>query len=161
MQKKNVTTMNTKMISIIAIFLWGITVLAGIFFFMKGKTITGDDNRTAVVLTHSEKIMVLGEMRQMLGAVHGILQGLNEGNMKKVEEAALSGGTAHMVDMNPAFMMKLPGEFKQVGMKAHTDFDSIGAAAKNGASEKEIMKMLSESMNGCVSCHAKYQITTE
>ena len=128
---------------------------------MKGNTASGDDNRTAVVLTHSEKVMVLGEMRQMLGAVHGILEGLEANDMKKVEKAALSGGTAHMVDMNPGFMMKLPAEFKQIGLKAHGDFDAIGAAAKNGASEDEIIQMLSQSMNGCVSCHAQYQIETE
>ncbi|MDH5657050.1 MAG: hypothetical protein OEZ34_14140, partial [Spirochaetia bacterium] len=95
--------MNAKMISIAAIALWAVTILTGVFFFMKGNTASGDDNRTAVVLTHSEKVMVLGEMRQMLGAVHGILEGLEANDMKKVEKAALSGGTAHMVDMNPGF----------------------------------------------------------
>ena len=153
--------MNSKYISFTAIGLWAVTIAAIAFLFFKGNAKTAEDGRSEVMLTHSEKVMVLAEMRQMLAAAHGVLEGLNANDMAKVESAALSGGTAMMIDLNPAFMMKLPAGFKQQGVNVHKYFDSIAEAAKNGKSKDEILKMITVQMGCCVQCHAAFQISVE
>ena len=153
--------MNSKTISLVAIALWVITISIIAFLFTKGKTETAADGRTAVILSSKEKILVLSEMRMMLGSVHGILEGLDADDMSKVESAALSGGTKMMIDLDPAFMMKLPVAFKQQGVGAHTKFDSIAQAAKSGKNKNELLKMLKDQMASCVQCHAAYQLKEE
>lgn len=138
--------------------LWIATITVFGWFFVRGNTAAGTDNRTAVVLAPVERDLVLSEMRGLLTATHGILQGINANDMKQVASAARSGGMNAAADVNPALMAKLPMPFKGLGMKVHHDMDDIAAAAESGKQAPEIMGMLTDTMSNCIACHAAWQL---
>lgn len=153
--------MKSNKVASIAILLWVVTVAVFAWFFVRGNTTSGTDNRTAVILGVSERNLVLSEMRGMLSGVHGILEGINRGDMKRVASAAHAVGMSSAADINPALIAKLPMPFKQLGMGTHRDLDELGKAAENGKPAPELLNMLSDVLAKCVSCHAAWQIKAE
>jgi hypothetical protein len=150
--------MNTNKLALAAILLWLITVTVFAWFFVRGNTSAGTDNRTAIVLAPAERGLILTEMRTFLAGVHDILEGLNRNDMKQVASAARSIGTASAADVNPAIMAKLPLPFKQLGMSVHHDMDDLAQAAESGKSAAELQNMLTNTMTKCVSCHSAWQL---
>src|SRR5512146_2775589 len=120
--------MKRNKLAVAALLLWVVTVAAFGWFFVRGSTTAGTGGRTAVVLQPAERDLVLAEMRGLLVATHGILEGINRSDMKQVAEAARSGGVKAAADVNPALMAKLPLSFKQLGMGVHHSMDDIAAA---------------------------------
>lgn len=114
--------------------------------------------RTAVVLQASERNLVLSEMRGLLAATQGIVEGVTQGDAQRISKAARSGGMAAAADVNPALMAKLPLEFKQFGLSLHRDMDEIAKAADGGKPMPELLKMTSDVLTKCVACHAGWQI---
>jgi len=160
-QGKKGNIMKTNKTGLIAILLWaGLILVLGIRF-VKGSTEKTADGRTAIIITDSEKTMILGEMRQLLQAVQGVVNGLDKNDAKAITDAALGGGTAIMIDHNPELMMKLPLEFKGQGIAVHKYFDKIGEEAKNGAKKEKILSMLNTQLQNCIACHAAYQFKTK
>lgn len=152
--------MKCNKLALIAILLWVVSLAVIAWFFIRGNTAPGNDGRTAVVLSADERDLVLREMRKLLAAAHGTLEGLTREDMKQVAQAARSGGLAVAADVNPAIVTKLPLPFKQLGMSVHQDMDEIAKAAESGKSAPEITKMLSGAMAKCIACHAAWQIKT-
>jgi hypothetical protein len=150
--------MKSNKIALAAILLWVITVAVFAWFFIRGNTVAGSDNRTAVVLGVGERELVLSEMRGLLGGVHGILDGINRGDMKQVASAARAVGMASAADVNPALMAKLPMPFKQLGMSVHQDMDDLAQAAESGKPAAELQTMLTNTLSKCISCHASWQL---
>lgn len=153
--------MKSNKVASIAILLWVVTVVVFAWFFVRGNTVSGTDNRTAVVLGTGERDMVLSEMRKLLAGVHGVLDGINRGDMKQVASAAHAVGMSAAADANPALIAKLPMPFKQLGMGTHRDMDELSKAAENGKPAPELLNMLSGALAKCVSCHAAWQIKAE
>ncbi len=153
--------MKSHKVASIAIILWVVTVAVFAWFFIRGNTAPGTDNRTAVVLGASERNLVLSEMRGLLSGVHGILDGINRGDMKQVASAAHAVGMSSAADVNPALMAKLPMPFKQLGMSTHRDMDELSKAAENGKPAPELLNMLSGALSKCVGCHAAWQLKAE
>ncbi len=150
--------MSTRMLSGAAIALWLVTIAVAVFFFVRGQTRMAPDGRTAVLLAPDERNLVLTEMRGMLGAVQGIVDGVNAGNMKQVAQAARASGMAAAADVNPALMAKLPLEFKELGLGVHKRFDGIATEADSGASHEKMLAHLGTQLSACVACHASYRI---
>lgn len=150
--------MSTRMLSIIAITLWLVTIAVAVFFFVHGQTRVAPDGRTAVLLAPDERDLVLTEMRGMLGTVQGMVDGVKGGNLKQVAQAARASGMAAAADVNPALMAKLPLEFKELGLSVHKRFDEIAAEADSGASREQMLASLSTQLSACVACHASYRI---
>lgn len=144
--------------ALFAVVLWVATVATFAWFFVRGNTTAGTDNRTAVILQASERDLVLGEMRALLTATQGILVGLNANDMQQVAKAARSAGMAAAVDVNPALMAKLPLDFKQLGMSVHHRMDDLAVAAESGKPANEVMGMLTDTMSSCIACHASWQL---
>ena len=140
-------------IGIVALVLWVLTVGLFAIFFVKGTTTVSSDQRRAVMLSASEKDLVLGEMRTMLTAVNGMLAALSENDMKKAAVAASSAGMAMAVDASPILMAKLPLDFKELGMGTHRAFDDISVDIGKGATLPEILKSMHQITNRCVACH--------
>jgi len=153
--------MNAKFLSLLAIALWLVT--AGVFItkFVGGDTKLAQDGRTAVVLTESQRDFVLMEMRQLLGAVNGVIGGLAKGDSDAVEQAARAQGLAAPRSAPAELMMKLPLGFKRTGMSVHKGMDALADAAASGASSTEIMGMLHGQLSTCVGCHETYRLTAE
>lgn len=145
-------------IGLIAVILWVVT--AGVFswFFVHGNTEVGSDGRNAVVLEAGERSLILGEMRGLLVATQGVVQGIQQNDMKHVAQSARAVGMASAVDVNPALMAKLPLEFKSLGMSVHHDMDDLAVAAESGKPAPELLGMLSTTMSKCVACHAAWQL---
>jgi hypothetical protein len=153
--------MKCSKLAIAAILLWIATVAAFGWFFVRGNTAAGTDGRTAIVLQTAERDLILGEMRLLLTATHGILTGISANDMKQVATAARSAGMGAAVDVNPALMAKLPLPFKELGMSVHHRMDDIAAAAENGKPASELTGMLTNTMSSCIACHASWQLKAD
>jgi hypothetical protein len=149
--------MKSNKFALAVILLWAITVAVFGWFFVRGNTAAGSDNRTAVVLGVGERELILSEMRNLLGSVQGILDGINHGDMKQTASAARAVGMASAADVNPALMAKLPMPFKQLGMSVHHDMDDLAQAAESGKTVAELQTMLTSTLSKCVACHATWQ----
>ena len=153
--------MKSNKVALFTVLLWLATILVFAWFFVRGNTVTGTDNRTAVVLGTGERNLILSEMRGLLAGTHDILEGINLNDPKQVAKAARTVGMASAADVNPALMTKLPMPFKQLGMSVHKDMDDLAQAAENGKPASELQGMLTNTLSKCVACHAAWQIKTE
>lgn len=153
--------MKLNKIALAAILLWVVSVAVFAWFFIRGNTVAGADNRTVVMLGTGERTLILSEMRGLLAGVHGIMDGINHNDMKQVASAARAVGMAAAADVNPALMTKLPLPLKQLGMSVHRDMDDLAQAADSGKSAPELQAMLTDTLSKCVACHAAWQIKAE
>lgn len=145
-------------LALIAIVLWGVTAAVLGWFFVRGNTVAGSDGRNAVILAAPERNLVLDEMRGLLAATQGVVQGIEKNDMKQVAQSARAVGMGSAVDVNPALMAKLPLEFKSLGMSVHHDMDDLAAAAESGRPAPELLGMLSNTLAKCVGCHSAWQL---
>jgi hypothetical protein len=142
----------------LAIALWLVTVAVFAWFFVRGNTVAGEDNRTAIVLAAGERALILSEMRALLAGRYSILDGINHKDVKQIASAARAVGMASAADVNPALMAKLPMTFKTLGMSVHQAMDDLAIAADGGKSGPELQTMLTEALSKCVACHTLWQI---
>lgn len=140
-------------LGLLSLGLWILTIGIFAFFFVKGTTSIGTDQRRSVSLSPVEKDLVLGEMRTMLKAVNGMLGALGENDMKKAAEAAATAGMAMAVDASPILMAKLPLDFKELGMGTHRAFDDLASEIKLGAALPQVLVKMHQITNRCVACH--------
>lgn len=150
-------------IGILALALWAATIAAGIWFFVMGWTKPGTDGRTEIVLAAGERDLVLGEIRQLLKALHGIVSGLGgqdqPADRQQMEQAARAAGMGMAADVNPALMAKLPLAFKQMGMSIHRDMDALADAVVQKESSQEILRRLSSMTARCTTCHDMFRFS--
>lgn len=151
-----------KVFSIAALALLGSSLVA---FGAKVGALRGDvsqsvteDGRRAVALSVAGREAVLSEMRLMMSALHGVLDGLARSDMKQVSASASSAGLGAAVDMDPAVRDSLPPEFVRLGMSTHAGFDSLAAASSGGADGGEILRRAAQLSANCVACHATYKL---
>ncbi|MCB0308386.1 MAG: hypothetical protein KDD48_03360 [Bdellovibrionales bacterium] len=146
-----------KKVALASIALWFLTVGTLYYFFVVG-TGTKVDQRTEIALTPQERDLILGEMRQLLDSVRGIIQGVAENDVEGIQTAARASGLKMAQDVNPSLMLKLPAAFKELGMNTHQRFDKLADKAPQ-LSSSEILKETSDMMGSCVGCHVTYKIT--
>ena len=123
------------------------------------------DKREMLPLNEMQREHVLNEMRGLLLATQGIIEGLANEDMQAVAVAASAVGmqARHTVE-NQANMKKLkmrqsvPPEFMKLGRSVHIAMDEIAQMAKDGRPAKEIQLKLANTMNACTACHSAYQI---
>lgn len=132
-------------------------ITVGSWFFVNGNVVAGDDGRTAILLTASERDFVLGEMRGLLEAVETITFELSEGNMPGVAAAAKSVGMGSAGGDPVTLIAKLPLEFKSLGMATHRAVDDLAMEAEDIGDEMALLGQLSSILTNCTSCHAGYR----
>ncbi|MBH0177240.1 MAG: cytochrome c [Nitrospira sp.] len=139
--------------------LWILTITVLGWFFIKGWTAEGSDGRTEILLAGAERDQILGEMRQLLKAVDGIVRGLGaaEPDQKLIQEAARTAGMSMAADVEPALMAKLPLPFKQMGMSIHSDMDALADAITRNETSQQILQRLSGMTARCTACHDMYR----
>lgn len=149
----------TTRVCIVAVALWVATLAGAGWFFVKGWTTKGADGRTEIVLAASERDLILGEMRQLLKAVDGVVRGLGgpQPDLKSMEAAARAAGMGMAADVNPAIMAKLPFPFKQMGMSIHRDMDALADAIVRKETPQQILQRLSSMTARCTTCHDLYR----
>ncbi len=149
----------------IALGLWIVTIAVVGWFFVMGWTTESTDGRTQIVLASTERDLILGEMRMLLKAVHGVVTGLAGQNQAadrtQIEQAARSAGMGMAEDVNPALMAKLPLPFKQMGMSIHKDMDALADAIVQKETPQQILQRLSSMTARCTACHDMYRFSAE
>jgi hypothetical protein len=145
----------------IALGLWIVTIGVVGWFFVQGWTTQGTDGRMQIMLAPAERNMILGEMRMLLKAVHGLVTGLAgqdlEADRTQMEQAARSAGMHMAEDVNPALMAKLPLPFKQMGMSIHQDMDALADGIVRNETQQQILQRLSSMTARCTACHDMYR----
>ena len=145
--------------------LWVVTIGVAGWFFVQGWTTESRDGRTQIVLASTERDLILGEMRMLLKAVHGVVTGLagqdQAADRTQMEQAARSAGMHMAEDVNPALMAKLPFPFKQMGMSIHKDMDALADAIVKKETPQQILQRLSNMTARCTACHDMYRFSAE
>jgi len=125
------------------------------------------DERLVVNLTDLQRDHVLTQMRTMLDSTQQIVEGLAEGDLKQIEEAAyvsgfkLSQTPEHRAEMGGLQMNKaLPREFRQMSKTTRMMFDEVADMAARGESVQDIQRVFADGMHGCNACHVTFQIPT-
>lgn len=116
------------------------------------------EHRKPLLLNAEEAAHLRLEMRLFLSAVHKIVTGAANNDMKVVAEAAQSAGMAAAHDVPAGLRQKLPPEFKHLGHATHTGFDDLARDAASMADPSLALKQLGQLMSNCVSCHATFRI---
>ncbi|MGV3665562.1 MAG: hypothetical protein ACO1NV_05485 [Leptospira bouyouniensis] len=148
----------------IAILLWLVTIITLGYLFYYGNTSKSLDSRTAIHLTPAERQLVLTEMRALLEAVNGMLNGLGEKDYEKAAKSAEAVGmglVASLEHQEKTILLKLPVSFKKLGFGTHEKFDSIAAKIRKKEEIHSILKDMDELTKNCVACHASYKIELE
>lgn len=153
--------MTSRSVGVTAIVLWVIGAAVVGWIFVKGWTPPGADGRTEIVLAPVERDLILGEMRELLKAVHGVVTGLSDParDMKDAERAARAAGMSMAADVNPAIMMKLPLPFKQMGMSVHEDMDRLADAIAHKEEPAKLLSRVSSITARCTTCHDLYRLS--
>lgn len=148
-------------LGMVAVVLWVVTLAGAGWFFVNGLTIKGTDNRMEILLAPNERDLILGEMRQLLKAVHGVVTGVagqdQPADRQQIEQAARAAGMGMAADVNPAIMVKLPLPFKQMGMSIHRDMDALADAIAQKETPQQILQRLSSMTARCTTCHDMYR----
>ena len=141
--------------------LWIVTIGVAGWFFVQGWTTQSTDGRMQILLAQTERDLILGEMRMLLKAVHGVVSGLGSqdqgADRTQMEQAARSAGMAMAADVNPALMAKLPLPFKQMGMSIHKDMDALADGILQKETPQQILQRLSSMTARCTTCHDMYR----
>ena len=113
--------------------------------------------REPVNLEPIVRAKILAEMRTMMVAVDGIVDGVARDDMRLVEQFARSAGMRGALDDDPIFR-DLPESFRKLGVRTHRSFDALADQMLQGKSPDDALKGLAEITGNCVGCHATYRI---
>lgn len=148
----------------ISLGLWIISFFIIGYHLYFGKTGKSTDGRTAVYLSQDEKDLVLREMRTLLVSVNGILEGLSKDDFEKAAGAASAAGMGlveSLENQEKKILLKLPVEFKKLGLGTHTQFDNIAEMIRKKENLKTVLSEMDILTKKCTACHAGYRIEIE
>lgn len=139
-----------------------LTTLAQAYLFLvQGKTRPAEDGRTAILLTPSERDLVLGEMRAFLAAVQTIVEHSAGKETATITTAARGVGATAQQGVPATLMGKLPLAFKTLGLDTHRQFDQLALDVEQMGDPQLVREPLARLMRNCVACHAAYRIEVE
>lgn len=118
-----------------------------------------EDEREAVQLTEAERNFVLGEMRNFLVSVQGIVAAIADEKHKDAASFARASGMGGTHDVPRDMMRKMPAEWRTLGMDTHKRFDTLAMEADSMGDAKQLLTQLSSILANCTGCHAAYRLT--
>jgi len=100
------------------------------------------------------------EMRELLGALHGVHVALAERDFEAVAEraAAAGAGMKGQVEHGGEHHAGLPHDFVKQGRATHAAFDDLATLARDGGKPRQMFPALADVTGHCVACHAKYRL---
>lgn len=150
-----------KLSLMIIFFLLSVIIFGAYKFIYQGNVVTAVDGRTALVLTATEKDLILEEMRGFLSAAQQIVQAVSNDEMDKIVVAAKKVGKAAQAEVPASLIGKLPMAFKKLGFDTHVKFDELAMDAQDMEDKEQSLKLLGQLMQNCVACHAAYRLDLE
>lgn len=115
------------------------------------------DTRFHLHLTPAERARFLASMREMLGSVQGIVEGIGTENRELIARSAKASGN-RMARATPASeRQKLPPGFKALGAPTHLLFEEIAVRAETD-DMASLTRLMAKTMNQCMACHAAYTV---
>lgn len=110
-----------------------------------------------LVMPAATRLMVLGEMRQLLNAVGQVLEGVAGNKLAGLDQVARAAGVGlggeHAQQVHPY----LPPEFRQLGMVMHQQWYTIADAL--AMEDKEaVVRELATLIRHCNNCHANFRL---
>lgn len=130
-------------------------------FMISGSTIETSDNRTAILISESERNLVLGEMRHFLETVQTITSAAVNDDMESVSQAARKVGMGAQEGVPTSLIGKLPIGFKTLGFDTHKRFDQLALDAEQFGDSTQVLSTLGELMHNCTGCHAAFRLEIE
>lgn len=127
----------------------------------KASSSAGPDRREVIELNAEEVSFVLGEMRNFLVSINGIVDAIAEGKPGKAAEPARRSGMHVMRNAPHTMTGKMMMEFRKLGMDTHQRFSAIAEEAAAMGDEKAILKQLSALLGNCTACHQGYRIVVK
>lgn len=118
----------------------------------------GEDDRTLLALNTTEAMGLRTEMRALLVSLSEVLAAMDENDMAAVEAAARKSGMVMVGQVEVSLKEKLTPGFMKLGKSVHVGFDDIADAARDGASQADLIGLLAEQTNRCTTCHAGYGV---
>lgn len=123
------------------------------------------DRRTAVLLSASERDLVLEEMRMLLTALGSVAADVEQQRFAQAAVTARAAGLDTALRIggeHPAILRKLPLPMKQLGFAVHRDFDALAdRLEKKQVNNADALRAISVAVGKCVACHATYRIVVE
>lgn len=114
------------------------------------------DQRRSLGLTAGERAQFLGEMRQMLVSVQGIVSGIAEADRVKIAVAARRSGNRMARATPDAVRARLPQAFKDIGGPTHMLFEELAIRAETDDMES-LTAFTGELLQQCLACHAAFR----
>lgn len=119
------------------------------------------DERVALPLSAGERDFVLNEMRAFLASVQGVVSALADGKPAAAAAAARASGMGHRHHVPRSLMMKLPPEWRQLGMDTHGRFDTLALEAEGMGDSRQMLAQLAGILANCNGCHAAYRLVVQ
>jgi len=115
------------------------------------------DTRINLKLTPEERVEFLAEMRQMLGSIQGVMQGIGDTDRERIASAARQSGN-RMARATPASVRaKLPQSFRDLGGPTHMMFEELAVRAETDDMDS-LARDTANLMNQCMACHATFRV---
>lgn len=115
------------------------------------------DQRTCLGLTVSEKAAFLGEMRQMLASIQGIMAGIGTRDRALIIQSARYSGNRMARETPASIKQKTPLSFKEIGGPTHMLFEEIVVRAVDDDMDM-LAKLTGNLMKNCLACHAVFRV---
>ena len=119
------------------------------------------DKRQAIALPADQRDAVLKDMRNMLAAMQGVMEGAARMDVPRVRAAAQAAGTTALAGRDSAIDAQLPLEFRKRSLETYAMFDAMSEAIRGFTARDTALAYLSRISQQCVSCHAQYRLTTK
>ncbi len=133
----------------------------GYKFIIQGNVAQIKDDRVAILLTKSERDLVLSEMRVFLQSVQQITNGISKEDMSIVAIAARKSGKEAAIAVPGTLIGKLPVGFKKLGFDTHAKFDSLALDAEQLGDGEHSLSQLNTLLENCVSCHSAFRFEVD
>lgn len=115
------------------------------------------DTRVNLKLTPQERVEFLAEMRQMLGSIQGVMQGIGNADRERIAAAARQSGN-RMARATPASVRaKLPQSFRDIGGPTHMMFEELAVRAETDEMDS-LARDTANLINQCMACHATFRV---
>jgi cytochrome c556 len=120
----------------------------------------GADVRQPIALAAEQRDAVLKEMRALLAAMQGMMDGAARLDVARIRTMAQSVGVRSIAGRDQAVTERLPEAFRRQEIEVRSAFDALAGAVRGFTARGTTVAYLSRIAQQCVACHAAYRLTT-